>query len=194
MFRKVSVLVLIALLAVFAVCAANAEEFSLRGGVKFGMSPEEVIAIEASNGFYHDLTSKGDMLYKHTTGYQLYFEDKGVGKLGNLSIMRFEYDFDLVTKKMYQFYYVIRESGAYSYLLPSLTAKYGEPTRSGTLMTEKFSEVSSHLNHGHWEVEYDDEIIVIDLWDNSYGTCFLVYQSFSPRQLQTEQESLDFGL
>ena len=62
------------------------------------------------------------------------------------------------------------------------------------LMTEKFSEVSSHLNHGHWEVEYDDEIIVIDLWDNSYGTCFLVYQSFSPRQLQTEQDSLDFGL
>ena len=192
MFKKVLAL-LLALLALSA-CVAHAEDFSFRGGIRFGMSPEEIIAIEASNGFYYDLTMKGDMLYKHTTNYQLYFQKQQLGSLGTLPIMRFEYDFDLVNKQMYQFYYVFRSSDAYAYLLPSLVQKYGAASVTSTLTTEKFAEATAVLNHSHWELEFDSEIIVIDLWDNSYGTCFLTYQSFSTTALEDEQASLDFGL
>ena len=194
MFRK-AIALLLALLSL-SVCVASAEDFSLRGGIRFGMTPEEVIAIEASNGFHYDLTNSGDTLYRHTTGYQLYFEDKNIGSLGTMPIMRFEYDFTLASRQMYQFYYVFRTDGAYAYLQPALVQKYGAPTTANTLSTEKYREIgaSSHLNHSHWELEYGEEIIVIDIWDNSYGVCFLSYQAFDAGSMQDEQNSLNFGL
>lgn len=191
--------ILAALLLVFMLATlsfAHAEEFSLRGGVRFGMSPEEIIVIEASNGFHYDMTSTGETLYTHTTNYQLYFEDKINSTLGTLPIMRFEYDFDLAGEQMYQFYYVFKDASAYEYLLAALTAKYGAPTTTSTLSTEKYAESSAKFarSHSRWELTYDDEIVIIDLWDNTFDTCFLAYQGFDTVNFADEQASLDFGL
>lgn len=172
--------------------AAQAEGFSLRGGVRFGMSPEEVIAVEASNGFHYDLTSKGDMLYKSDRNYQLYYADKDIGNLGSIPIMRFEYDFDLVNREMYQFYYVFQGNDAYNYLSGHLAKKYGETDPDCTLETERFREhlASTLDSHSRWTVENGDETVVIDIWDNKMDVCFLVYQSFSNRQELDEEAAL----
>lgn len=202
MYRKVLCFALM-LLTAFSVCLAYAEEadasgerFSLRGGVMFGMAPDEVISIEASNGFQHDLTSSGDVLYKTDDNYQLYFQEHDIGTLGKMPIFRFEYDFDLVNKKMYQFYYVFRQEGAYEYLLPALTGKYGAPAADCSLYTEEFLGMKDNylLDHSCWVLEYADETIVIDLWYNSFGTCFLAYQAHESKMALAEQASLDFGL
>ncbi|MBQ8653839.1 MAG: hypothetical protein IJ507_02785 [Clostridia bacterium] len=195
MRKKIVIWLLLVVMTVVPL-AAQAESFSLRGGVRFGMSPEEVIAVEASNGYHHDLTSKGDLLYKADTSYQLYYQKKNIGSLGSLPIMRFEYDFDLVNKEMYQFYYVFKGNDAYNYLVKSLAKKYGDTDRATTLATEKYEEIGadSHISHSRWTVESGDEIVVIDIWDNKYDVCFLVYQAFNGRQVLEEADSLDFGL
>lgn len=179
-----------------ACCAACAEPFTLRGGIQFGMSPDEVIEIEASNGFHYDLTSKGDILYKGKNNYQLYFEDKNIGFLGTLPIYRFEYDFDLDEKLMYQFYYVLKGKDAYEYLVPSLTQKYGTPDAASNFSTELYRELGdeNHLAHSRWLVTADEDAVVIDIWENKYDVCFLVYQALDGMHMLDEQTSLDFGL
>mgnify|MGYP007008594492 CR=1 FL=1 len=190
-------LVLLALVMLSGICTACAEEsFSFRGGVKFGMSPQEVISVEESHGFYHDYTNSGDLLYVTNRNKQLYYQDKELGCVGTMPIMRFEYDFDLNATKMYQFYYVFKSGEAYDYLRPSLIQKYGAPATGSTFATERFTEAGEKYvsNHSCWVLEYENETVVIDLWDNQYSTCFLVYQSFNVNQLKEEQALLDFGL
>lgn len=196
MFKRITALALCLLLLLSA--TAVAEEFSLRGGVKFGMSPEEVIAIESSNGFKHDLTNDGELLYysSDSDNYQLYYQDNPLGKMGKIPIFRFEYDFDATEQKMYQFYYVFDEEGACSYLSEALIAKYGMPSQHPATFTELYLSrgADSHLTHNCWTVESGEgKLVVIDIWDNSYGTCFLVYQQVdvTPRPLVN---TLDFGL
>ena len=175
---------------------AEAEGFSLRGGVKFGMSPEEVIAIEESNGYYYDLTSKGEILYNTGSEYNLYYQ-KTVGKLGSLNIMRFEYDFDLTKKQMYQFYYVFKGQNAFAYLYSALCEKYGPVDTSSKNATAKYLDIgaSTHNSQARWTVPSgENEVIVIDLWDNEYDVCFLSYQAFYKQKMMEENEALDFGL
>ena len=103
MKRFITILAVCALLisCVTGFSLAESEEFSVRGGIKFGMSPEEVIAIEEANGFYYDKSSDSEILYRSDSDYQLYYRETA-GKLGSLQIMRYEYDFDLSSKKLYQ--------------------------------------------------------------------------------------------
>lgn len=138
--QKRIVAALLLVLMVATLSFAHAEEFSLRGGIRFGMSPKKNIAIEASNGFHYDKTSKGETLYAYTMNDQFHFEYKFNCTLGALPIMRFEYDSDLSSKQMYPFYYVFKDTSAYEYLLASLTAKYGAPTTTSALSTEKYAE------------------------------------------------------
>ena len=182
------------LLAVISGSAFAEEGFSLRGGIRFGMSPDEVIEIEKSNGYDYDLNSNGEKLYESDYSYQLYYQSCG-GQLGNLSIFRFEYDFDLADKKMYQFYYVFKGQDAYSYLYEALTKKYGAADNSIPQKTETFSRIQLGLrSSSRWAVPDGDNIVVIDLWDNEYNTCFLAYQPFNSQKVMEEDESLDFGL
>jgi len=198
MFKKMlSALLLFLMTATFCVSSAETDDgFSIRGGIRFGMTPNEIIAIEESNGFYYDLTSSGDILYNAGYSYQLYYEDHELGSVGTLPITRFEYDFDMTTKQMYQFYYVFKTSGAYRYLAPMLTEKYGDPTPSDTLVTEKYSDIGArnHNSQSRWILEYEDQIVVIDLWDNSYDVCFLAYHGFSRGEIMNEKESIDFSI
>ena len=195
--RVVTILLLTFMISSTTVISiAESEEFSVRGGVKFGMTPEEVIAIEESNGFYCDKSDDGDILYKSDYDYQLYYQTS-VGKLGSLEIMRYEYDFDLKNKLLYQLEYVFRNQNAYPYLLSALSKKYGEPDSAIKNSTNKYLDIGakSHISHSRWEVPNGEEmIIVIDLWDNDYNVCFLTYQSFIKQKLMEEEETLDFGL
>ena len=173
------------------------DRFSIRGGVTFGMSPEEIIEIEKANGLQPREVSGGGYLYESGRDLQLYYGAKGNplnANLGLLKIMRFEYDFTSAGRKMYQLVYVLEEKGAYSYLADALSAKYGPSDESIALSTAQYEYIGddSHLNHGRWSVPDADGTVVIDLWDNQYGICFLAYMTVP--QSEDEQSSLDFGL
>ena len=191
----ISFTIVVCLLLSGASAVAEDEGFSLRGGVKFGMTPEQVIAVEKANGFYYDLTSKGEMLYNTGSEYNLYY-GTNVGKLGTINIMRFEYDFDLKNKQMYQFYYVFKGQNAFAYLSPALTNKYGPADSACKYATDKYLEIGadSHISHNRWAVPNGRETVVIDLWYNEYDVCFLSYQSFNVQRLMEEEEALNFGL
>ncbi len=179
----------------FQVSVAETKGFSLRGGIQFGMSPEEIIAIENSNGYFYSLTAKGNILYDTGYDYQLYY-DTNIGNLGSLPITRFEYDFDYIDKKLYQFYYVFKDnSNAFEYLSSALSRKYWFDDTNSKYSTQKYKDTGakSHISQKRWTMYYDDYLVVIDLWNNTSNVCFLAYQSYSSQQL-IEQESLDFGL
>lgn len=192
----VTLTILLLLVYTFGEALGETEEFSLRGGIKFGMTPKEVISIEESNGFYYSKTSDGNTLYNAGYNYQLYYNNNP-GKLGSLQIMRFEYDFDISDQKLYQIEYVFKEQNAFNYLLSALSNKYGEPNPTAMNSTDIFIEIGAdmHLSHSRWELPNGEEmIVVIDLWDNEYDVCFLTYQTFKKQEYMEEEDSLDFGL
>ena len=111
--------------------------------------------------------------------------------------MRYEYDFDLSSKKLYQLEYVFKEQNAYAYLLSAISNKYGEPGENIKNSTIKYLDIGAktHRSHSRWELPNgEDMIVVIDLWDNDYDVCFLTYQSFNKQKLMEEEAALDFGL
>ena len=196
--RLIAFVCLLALSIIFTGSTAFAkdEEFSLRGGIKFGMTPEEVISIEESNGFNYSKTSSDEILYNTGMDYNLNYKSD-IGKLGSLDIFRFEYDFDLVNKHMYQFYYVFKGQNAFAYLSDALTDKYGLPDLSCNYSTALFDElgvIGGYNSHNRWSIKLNEELIVIDLWDNEYDTCFLTYQSYKVNSAVKDESSLDFGL
>lgn len=51
------------------------------------------------------------------------------------------------------------------------------------------------LNRSHSRLELVcDAEIIINLWDNTFDTCFLAYRSFDSVNFADEHASLDFGL
>ena len=193
--KKAAVLVLAVMLAVTLSGAAFADGsgFSLRGGIRFGMTPEEIIGIEKSNGFNNTLTRSGDLLYTTKDSLQLYYNDN-TGYLGILPIFRYEYDFDPVSVKMFQFYYVFDVENAYEYLLQPLTEKYGKPDPSVSIVSLKHSEYGTRDKESRWLIDDGENRVLVDLWENSPKSCMLAYYLVPSDSRPDEKESLDFGL
>lgn len=188
------VLLVLAMLAgVFSVSLA--EEFSIRNGIRFGQDPDTIIGIEKENGFAPNHTD----LYEGDEDDQLYFET-GI-RLGKVECLRIEYDFNKSDKLMYQCYYVSRGGyDDYSYLREALIKKYAEPAhdndgKTPSKISARYTRLGldTHDHDCHWLLPYENYDVVIDLWDNEYGTVFLVYQAF-PKGGMSEEGSLDFGL
>ena len=199
--KLVSLTIALALLlccTVSSLAESETSGFTLRGGIKFGMTPEEIIEIEKSNGYEYTLTSKGDVLYDAGTCYNLYYgqSDSVFAYLGKQPIMRYEYDFDKANKRMYQFYYVFQTGKeAFDYLTDALCTKYGSCDPSPRFSTEKYADLGHfQIAHNCWSVPDGNNTVVIDLWHNDYGICFLSYQMFAASPEVDEQQSLDFSI
>ena len=171
---------------------AGAEAFSLRGGVYFGMSPEEVVAVEESNGYNYSPTSYGEMIFKSLSDYQLYydgnyqpFSDPAIGKVDTVIMERFEYDFDYEDQKLFQLYYLLHPiegdmTDAFETLSLAIAYRYGSPAAEEERATKQFTEKSADgiSSHNRWALpDGDDGTVIIDLFVY-YDMVILAYQGF----------------
>ncbi len=155
--------------------------FTLRHGIRFGMTSGEVIRIERKNGFqYKDYDmDDGEALYDSGYNYQLNYQPPGAN-LGGLKLNRFEYDFTRHDKTLYQFYYgfPMPSGECYFPISNALEKKFGPATPDGRI-SEKFSSVGKDRVNAHvgWTLPDDESyFIVIDLWITFMEVCYLSFQ------------------
>ena len=180
MKRILSTLLLLSLLISMSVASADFAkmegDFSIRGGIQFGMTPEEVKSIE-----------KGSASEKEKKDY---FEIGygGFDSLAGIPIYRAKsdiitYQFDMISKKLvavnYWFGYYDGSADAYfNELCTTIAAKYGAPYNDNNgkvfnvitpaleswinLINMGFSYKVSNLSD--WILEYDDYYVLINVF------------------------------
>lgn len=152
-------------------------DFSIRGGIEFGMSMEKVKAIEpgSGTGSMSDGKSKGGLLYLLYGGYDSIAGIPCVGVNGGQIIYFFSDPDDALTEIEYRFgYYTTNYEEYYQELCDNLAQKYGTPFNSD--VNSVFSGASYDLadmlrvsifqleNVNEWIVSYKDYYVVIDAY------------------------------
>lgn len=164
----------------FSTTAEGETYFTLRHGIRFGMTSEEVIRTERRNGFRYKKyeIDDGDPLYDSGYNYQLNYEYPGVN-LGGLKLCRFEYNFTRENRTLYQFYYVFPMPSRECFfpLSMALEEKYGPAAAEGR-PSEKFGSVWKERIRAHmgWNIpDSEDTFIAVDLWMTMTETCYLAF-------------------
>lgn len=176
------ILICLCLVVLFSfINSCLAEDFSIRGGIHFGMTIDEVKKCERANGLpdssiYFINDSYGVIDKYYCIGY----ETEIAGIYGS----RLLYYFDLDTKKLREIKYELgskyqSEQTATSYftdISKSLNSKYGLPNYSSVLysgslyliQTQNFYEAifwsidSSDVAFHEWLIDYGDYYVLID--------------------------------
>lgn len=178
----------IAVLAILAVAAAGAasaeEEFTIRDGIRWKMSMEEVKAIEGEGDDYG--------MYEVGRGVTKLWYDLERGKM--VSLFPCALSFSFIDDKLYLLKYESDYSGyglddvqEYLYLTNAMTSLYGE---GHTPSEEETLRVAIALNPAYEEDSYLEEVVLTRLvmWSLpqgttavlgfNYGRPFLAYFSY----------------
>ena len=160
--------------------------FNLRRGIRFGMTPDEVVRIERMAGFGYRSPKLLDNweIYDFGHKYHLTFEAQRE-TVGGLKCWCFEYNFTKDTQLLYQFSYGFggQNSAVYFPLLQAMEMKYG-PADPSAESSEYYSgqEEVFHRNHLCWNFQEDGEhFVAVDLWLDIVNNCCLVYERKSRR-------------
>jgi len=147
-------------------------DFTIRGGVMFGMTPEEVREFEPSN--WHE----------NKYGFDKKYENYGVSDLDILAGITIElaksdmivYGFDKESRKLKEIYYWFGyfKDDHFSELRSNIEKKYGEPLHANdgqvfsatTALTVSTSGASTKIlsNCCEWVVQYENYYVIIQAW------------------------------
>lgn len=204
MKKLFAILLMLVMLVMLMSCTAFAEftkidgEFSIRGGVMFGMSPEEVKAIES--GTANEEERDGEF----RLGY------KGLDSLAGIPIYRnnsdvITYKFPLNEKKLdaIEYWFGYYDGGADKYfddLCSAITGKYGEPLHfnDGNTFSRMTPTLEKWLSYvgmglyslrqmGEWGLDYGDYYVLIDVFtlrdDSATDQLIVGYKYFSAEEM-----------
>ena len=196
--KKLISFILVITLALSMVAAmAEEEEFSVRNGIKFGMTPDEVRAIEAENG-----NENGEEF-----GRTISYENVSVAGYPGTTI---EYWFE--DDSLFQIVYFIgaatgdetekNAKAIVSDLYGSLKEKYGEPAYNGEVgptCSEKFSlylkqsTFYSVPGYSEWLLNKADEYVNVDLFIlSTLGTKYspmLIYNKVADELIESIEQA-----
>lgn len=200
MKRIVSTLLILALLlssTAFAEFTKIDGDFSIRGGVMFGMSPEEVKAVESGT------PSENERNGEFRLGYA------GLDSLAGIPIYRnrsdvITYVFPLPDKKLdaVEYWFGYYDGGADKYfeeLCTTITNKYGKPLHynDGKTFSRLTPTLETWLSYvgmglyklgqlGEWVLDYGDYYVMIDVFtlrDNGTDQLIVGYKYISTEEM-----------
>lgn len=192
----ISTMIVIVCLSTWAV----ADEFSLRSGIKFAMSEQEVRTVEKGNGNNvnpEEVASNADESIK-----KLQYSGVSIAGLDNCTLSFF---FSKDGKLQEVGYYLgpngsAPPSGTYEVMKETLINKYGEPTINATgsmldLVPYGLADnlllyqlLGGSLNDlCQWLVEYDDCVVLIDLYNFGLKTLkpYVEYRMYTKEEVQS---------
>lgn len=163
--KKVITVLLVLSIIICGIGSAMAEDFSVRNGVKFGMTEEEVLKIEIENGTTHYESKDLGTKFHYLDCFQLSiagFDKSGIW-----------YIFNKKTNKLDDIEYFFLNTSVFSELADMLREKYGEPLNS-SFTNGKVWESPSYrmscavkypqkLQYYEWIVPFDDCYTLIDV-------------------------------
>ena len=190
MKKTISIFLILSVLTVCIIGAALAEEFSVRNGVKFGLSANDVFAIEKENGITKTPSKYDDTDY---TSYS-YSDVSIAGKLGYLNYEFSKDDKLLGIRYLYEEYSNTKIADTYIEMEQLLKEKYGEPLNtdsSGVLFPSytsalRYGKIRKLLNYEEWLVEYDDYAVIIDIVfcnNKKAYTCAIGYKCITKEEM-----------
>lgn len=200
---KKTICIIIALLMIFASCPALADSFSLRGGIEFGDTVEEVkekeTAAFAEEGSDYLKTGSITLATIEDANIKYYFSDEGL-------LTDILYDFRSTKSKD-------TASDNFSTLYDGLTRKYGKPINTDSdsmyIIIGKAFETAAEsvavrlwldgsadiLSHSEWVKDYKKFNVKIDLVEyyietqNALSYCYKIsYKYFTDADLKAAKE------
>lgn len=182
MKKLISILLILSIITVGIVGNALADDFSVRNGIHFGMTVDEVKALEKNNG----VAEEDIYLDKFNGDYYCVGLNTSIAGIDDSRLL---YQFDPETNLLVEFRYMlgpykISKDLAWEYfqtVLQSLMDKYGEPLHSSTTDGAIFPIVSEtmqgaaldfNVTYYEWLVDFGDYYILIDAYngDSGYGS------------------------
>ena len=183
MMRKGHLLFGLCLCSLFLCVFALAEDvFNSEYGIRFGMSIEEVKAIEKE---HNHIPFQSDP-FLDRDAYILEFIDDIY--FGSLKCSSRDYYFSLSDQKLFQCTYSCEgENHEYNYIKNTLVDQYGKPmgNDADSEKEQKWSNTFERLakyqlkEDTHWLVTYDKYELGVDLWLNDYSKIFIVFYNAS---------------
>lgn len=188
------------------------EDFSVRDGIKFGMTKDEIIQKEENTIASYDYMIKNfDYNSSMEDLYNKYHTMRVITKVLDQDFQTIQYHFD-ENYKLIDFGYELNDKFSYDELLKMLKNKYGNPVNKdlaqyirgldyNPLITfiPLFDYPGSHDINGnsvYWVVEYKDGVVLIELNDGvnkesrvqgNKNVCFIGYR-------QTTKEKIEQGI
>ncbi len=215
------ILVSVSILILCIVQSSFADDFSVRNGIRFGMTIDEVKQIETRNG----ITDSDIYLDKVNGDYYCFGLTTSIAGIDGSRLL---YQFDPDTKLLIDFRYMLGPSGTsidlvdeyFKTVSQSLINKYGEPLHSSTtdgiifpLLSNSMKSASNDriITYYQWLVDFNDYYILIDAirsdnlflpkypqYDNAIGYKYVLkedaekaLQDFVDEQNQREQRIED---
>lgn len=180
LFATILALIMLCTGTCFADTTKMEGEFSIRGGVKFGMTIEEVQAIEGTGKIWEDWNS---YVLGNVTSLS-YHEDSlaGISCQGGFNNLEYYFGVDDNLRGIRYWYGFFSSALAKDYfdeLYEALSQKYGEPLDDSNALAGVFaSPACDSFFEGsvtipmisQWMIEYDDSYVIIDLIIQSTGT------------------------
>lgn len=219
MKKTVSIILLCIMMLALAGCSSNSssvsvgkkfnEEFSVRNGIKFGMTKDEIIEIENNTIASYDYMIK-DFDYNPSMEdlYNKYHTMRVITKVLDQDFQTIQYHFD-ADYKLIDFGYELNEKFTYDELLKLLKSKYGNPVNKDLaqyICGENYSPLITYLplmdfpgsheinaNSVYWIVEYKDGVVLIELNDGinkeskvsgNKDVCFIGYRKITKEAIQ----------
>ena len=141
------------------------KDFSIRGGIHYGISEGEIVAIETANGSkkYEVDTFYGEGKYDLSFATRL---------LGYEATVTYWIDDVIEPGTLDEFQYMVVEDDAYMAIKASLTNKYGNPmcTKQSIIFGTGIDKISNNLSYfDHVERDYAGWII-------QYNDCYLMIE------------------
>lgn len=222
MKKILSILIISILLFSLASCSSNSssvsiskkfnEDFTIRNGIKFGMSKDEIIKIEENTIASYDYIIKNfDNNMSMEDMYNKYHTMRVVSKVLEQDFQTIQYYFD-DDMKLIDVGYELNDKFTYDELLKLLKNKYGNPVNSETakyIRGIKYTPLITTLplydfpgshdinaNSVYWIVEYKDCAVLIELNDGknkesrvngAKEVCFIGYK-------KTTKENIEQGI
>ena len=166
------------IIAFFLVCfvlfsvASVAEGFSVRNGITFGMTEQEIIDIEGKNG---------NTEYEEPSSGLIKFNVDSIAGIEGGKYTSVEYSFEEQNNSLFDINYGFGNFSnlpeQYSSLLDAFVEKYGEPSITNIDQALKLSSVIEDyqftmaiggkikvLDFHRWEKQYDEGPVIIDLF------------------------------
>ena len=207
MKKAISILLVLSVI-ICGIGSAIAEDFSVRNGIQFGMSVDEVKKIEKDNGL-DDNDMYLDGLSNDGTWYQVAY----ITSIAGIEDSRVIYKFDKDSKKLaaidYNLGSNLDDETALSLLLlmkQNLADKYGEPIHSSYTDGTVFPIVSDILmtaqsllagtEYYEWLVKHEDYYVLIDdvymdlSWLKGGYFCHIGYQYVSATEAESKIQEL----
>ena len=178
-----AMIIAMASVSVFAEATVMEGEFSIRNGIKFGMSIEEVCAIETTT--LCDVKTKNSVTMGKTTmyGYQA-SSIAGIPCSGKSPTLRYYFNSEGKLEAIHYWYGYYSHNSAWSYyheMYDLMCEKYGEPLHHSDgeffdILTPAFDTYFASngymkiSGYAEWLVEYDDIWVVMDVLLNDMKT------------------------